>query len=275
EEQLAAHRRRVAAVELVVAVDAAARDQARVLRPGPGAARVVDRARVARRVVAVLADVGRLLLEQARVVRAVRVMAGKAVLLDRRMVPHERAALLGVAAGAELRDRFGVDHRFREGAVRVVAIGARELALDDRVVRRLEQLRADLLVAGRAGLVLQLALGGLIRRHRGIWLLQRDGGARAGLAVQRVAVGAGHVLLAMSARAPEGEMAVALVARQADARFLVGGISVVVEAEDAADAAAAALLRVLQRALAVAAHAGRTLHVALLPVLRLEVALDV
>src|SRR5690349_19499992 len=119
-------------MELVMAVDAAARDQPRVLRSGPAAARVVDRSRMPRGVVAVLADVGRLLREQARVVRAVRVVAGEAVLLDGRMVPNEGAALLCVAARAELRDGLRIDHRLGKRAVRVVAIGARELAFDDR-----------------------------------------------------------------------------------------------------------------------------------------------
>src|SRR6185295_10088916 len=159
EEEFAAHRRRVAAVHLVMAVVAAARDQPRVGRRRlPAAARVIDRARMARGVVAVLAQVGRLLLQQPRVVRAVRVVADEAVLLDRRMAPDEGAALLGVAGGAELRDRLGVDHRLRQRAVRVVAVGAVQLALDDRMVRGFQQLRADLLVAGGAGLVLQLPL---------------------------------------------------------------------------------------------------------------------
>src|SRR6516165_9035735 len=80
--------------------------------------------------------------------RAVRVMAGGAVLLDRRVVEHERSALVGVARVALIVDRRLLHHHRGERPVWVMAVAALDLSLDDRVVRGLEGLRADVLVAG-------------------------------------------------------------------------------------------------------------------------------
>ena len=114
-EELAATARRVRPVDRVVAVQAGPRNETRVhvrvRLPGlagagrvrvaggaqPAAGRAVDRSRVSRGVVAVLAKVRRLLVQQLGMHRAVRVVAGRAVLLDRRMAEHERAALVRMA----------------------------------------------------------------------------------------------------------------------------------------------------------------------------------
>src|SRR2546426_6017659 len=110
QEELAAHRRRIAAVDVGVAVQARASDETRVRRARRRAAEpliaAIERARMARRVVAVLAQVRYPLGEQLVVVRAVRVVAGEAVLLDRRVFLHERPALVGMAAGAQLVHRL-------------------------------------------------------------------------------------------------------------------------------------------------------------------------
>jgi hypothetical protein len=60
---------------------------------------------------------------------------------------HVRTALVGVARVALVIDRRLLQHRRRDRAVRVVAVGALDLAFDDRVVRRLEVRCADRLVA--------------------------------------------------------------------------------------------------------------------------------
>ena len=130
------------------------------------ARRAVDRARMPRPVVAVLAEVGRGLVEELGVHRAVRVVAGRAVLLDRRVVEHVRAALVGVAAVALVVDGRLLQHRRRDRAVRVVAVAALDLAFDDRVMRRLDRRGPDRLVAVGADVR-------LVRQERGHELVDR------------------------------------------------------------------------------------------------------
>src|SRR6266513_5494234 len=152
----------------------------------------------------------------------VRVVAGQAVLLDRGVLVHERAALVGVAAGAQLVDRLLLDHGVAQRPVRVVAARAFELAFDDRVMRGLQELRADLLVAGGTGFVLQLPIRRDIGRDRGILLLQLRIGSLFRV-VNAVAVVAGDVVLLVAPRFPEGEVAVPAVAFQARAGAHIGG----------------------------------------------------
>src|SRR5688572_22333816 len=141
----------VAAVDVDVAIHAAARHAAQ--RGGAGAApdrQLAGLARMARMAVAFLAQERRALLEQVGDRGAVRLVADGAVFLHRRMVVHERAALLGVAGEAGVVD--GVAHQLlRRAAMHVVAGGAGHLALHDRVVDRPVDLRALLLVAVEAG----------------------------------------------------------------------------------------------------------------------------
>src|SRR5215475_7662714 len=61
------------------------------------AGRAVDRARMPRPVVAVLAQIRRRLVQEPRVDRPMRVVASDAVLFDRRMAEDIRTALVGVA----------------------------------------------------------------------------------------------------------------------------------------------------------------------------------
>ena len=76
-------------------------------------AQVVERARMARVQMAALTEIRHLRDQQLVVIRAVRLMARRAVLADRRVLPQERPALLGVAGVAELIQRIGFEHAFR------------------------------------------------------------------------------------------------------------------------------------------------------------------
>src|SRR5947207_10174338 len=70
-------------------------------------------------VVAILAQVRDGFVEQLAVRRAVRVVAGQAVLLDRRMREHVRPPLVSVTGRALLVDGLLLDHRVAERAMRV------------------------------------------------------------------------------------------------------------------------------------------------------------
>jgi hypothetical protein len=117
--------------------------------------------------------------------RAVRVVADRAILGHRRMLPDERAALLGVAAVAGLVQRAANQQAVGAGAVRIVAIRARQLSLPHRVGRRLEEVRLDVGVAGIA----RLGLGALLDDR----VLRR---------MQLVAVGAGDGVDVVRAAGP-------------------------------------------------------------------------
>src|SRR6185436_12325238 len=126
----------VAAVDVGMAVHAAAADRAE--QAGAGGAAVRQRgglARMAGVAVALLAQERRARLEQAGDRGAMRLMADRAVFLHRRMVVQERSALLHVAGEAGLGN--AVAHQLlRIAAVHVVARRARHAALDDRVLHR-------------------------------------------------------------------------------------------------------------------------------------------
>jgi len=82
--------------------------------------------------------------------------ARQAVLLDRRVGKHERAPLVGMTGVALVVHRFLLDHRVAERAMRIVAVGAPDLALENRVMRRLEKRRPDVLMAFAAGIGLDM-----------------------------------------------------------------------------------------------------------------------
>src|SRR5690242_4168376 len=100
--------------------------------------------------VAVLAQVRRALDEQARLRRAMRRMAVQAVLANRLMFPQYRATLLGVTVVAGLVDREFFQQLRTWRAVRVVAVGADDLALANRVMRELEAVGTLFRVTGEA-----------------------------------------------------------------------------------------------------------------------------
>src|SRR5687767_9882883 len=147
----------VAAVHGGMAVDAGAVEQPVA---GEGARRLVLERRHAQAVVesARVPGVGVALLAQIRdggalelqVVRAVGRVAVEAALPHRRVLPQERPPLLGMAGIALLVDRAGGDQPGGRRAVRVVAVGARNLALAQRMMGRFPGLGASVLVAGEA-----------------------------------------------------------------------------------------------------------------------------
>ena len=75
------------------------------------------------------------------IVRAVRVVAVQAVFADRRMLEQERSALLGMAFVASVVD-VSVFKSASVAAMRVVAIGADDLAFARRMMRLAVHLRA-------------------------------------------------------------------------------------------------------------------------------------
>ena len=78
-------------------------------------------------------------------------MAVHAVFPYRSMLPQERASLFRVAGVAKLIDGVGLQQLLGGTAMRVMAIHTGHLALGDRHVRLLAELRALLLVAALAG----------------------------------------------------------------------------------------------------------------------------
>ena len=138
------------------------------------ASRFRRRSRACGRPVAVAAQRRRLLREQALVRRAVRRVARGAVLHHRGMLVDPRAALVGVAGDAQVVDGFVAQARLLQRAVRVVAVLAADLAFDDRVVRGLDDLAADVAVAPDARLVGELALRRRVRRGRELRVLDLD-----------------------------------------------------------------------------------------------------
>ena len=97
---------------------------------------------------------------------------------------------------------------------------------------------------------------------------------RAGSAVQAVAVAAGDVLLAVRARIPERQVAVALVAAAADPRFALGRLRPCCRSPGSRRRPCRRP-RLRARRVAVAALAVGTLQVARLAVLRSQIAFDV
>ena len=119
--------------------------------PGNPCGVLSDR-RMARALVTRLAEKWRAYLEQRRLHRAVRVVTVAAVLGDRLVFPEERSAVFGVAAGAGFVDGVLHELRRRGRAMRRMAGGAGHLALAQRMMRGLEQIRVLRLVAGGANL---------------------------------------------------------------------------------------------------------------------------
>ena len=86
-------------------------------------------------------------LEQPVVHRAVRFMAVGAILENRSMLPEKRPPPLGMASIAIFVYARLLELRRIRRAMRIVAIGANDLALPHRHVRRAHQLRLELEVA--------------------------------------------------------------------------------------------------------------------------------
>jgi len=135
---------------------------------------------------------------------AMRIMAVRAVLIDRLMVMYERTAFLHVAGIAGIDHAIAL-HQFWAGrSMHIVAVRTRHLAFHDRVVRRLVDLGTLFLVAGEA----ELGLGAFVAYH----IFCR---------VNLVAVGAPHVASLMCASLPVRALCILLVTLQARAIALV------------------------------------------------------
>lgn len=128
-------------------------------------------------------------------------------------------------------------------------------------------------MARYAGLVFELARGGLIRRNRRIGPHQSDSHTPTRRVVQAVAVGAGDIVLLVSACRPESEMPVAFVTSETDFSLLRGRHRFVAETDDAADAAPATGFHV-RRGVAMAGLAVWPLEVARLAMLGGKIAFN-
>ncbi len=125
------------------------------------------------------------------------VMANAAIFRYRLVVVNERAALLRMALVASLVDAIFLQLLGASGTMRIVAVGAGDLALLDRMARRTVELGALLLVAGEAHFRLGELVAYLI--VAGMYLMARS---------------AGSVAVGMGAAGPVDALA-ALVAGQA------------------------------------------------------------
>ena len=97
-------------------------------------------------------------LQRVLVHRAVRIMAIQAVLTYRFVLEQKRSALFGVAGVTDVVDRIFLQQRFREAAVRIMAIRAHHLAFAQWHVRGAEHLRAPILMALETGVRLKCGL---------------------------------------------------------------------------------------------------------------------
>lgn len=146
---------------------AANRGHARCWNRGAGEAvgPVIERSRVPRIQVAALAKEGTLRHQELVVVRTVGVVAVRAVLSNRSVLPKVGASLLGVAGEAGVVHGCGLQQLGLGSVMRIVATRAIELAFANRVMRGAVHLGPDLRVAAVAVLRvtdrLQLSDGGL------------------------------------------------------------------------------------------------------------------
>ena len=137
----------------------------------------VDRLRISR-IAGVPDKIGVALLAQPRprdlqqevVDRAVRIVAVEAALAHRGMLPQERAALFRMAFVAIVVDGSLIQKSLAVGPMRIVAAGARHLALANRHVRRAPDFCALVLVTLETRIHLgelgQLELGRHVRHDR-------------------------------------------------------------------------------------------------------------
>ena len=150
----------VGPVDLGVAVEACLEQQllGSARRRNPRAA--IESARMEGLRVALLAEPWRTGLEQSGLHRTMRIVAVAAVFADRRVLPQERSAFVGVAGIAGLVDGVLDQQLGPARSMRIVAIRADHLCLHNRMMRGHVRLGSLLLVASEA----DEGLGGL-RAH--------------------------------------------------------------------------------------------------------------
>jgi hypothetical protein len=102
--------------------------------------------------VARLTELGRLLYDEIVVIASMRSMTVQTILLNRRVLEHERSPLVWVTLIAKLIVRIRSNHMLAEAAMRAVAIEALDFALVDRVMRLPCHLGSDILMAAIAEL---------------------------------------------------------------------------------------------------------------------------
>lgn len=125
-----------------------------------------------------LAKIRRPHLEHAFRSGAMRVMAVRAVVIDRFVAMHERPTLFHVAGVTGFNHAITLHELRTHRTMHIVAIGASHFSLNNRVVRRLVDLGTLFLVAGKAHLGLRafiahLILSAMHRMTRGTGYLTR------------------------------------------------------------------------------------------------------
>ena len=120
----------------VMAIQTAPSDELVVPRSAKALFRVVRGARMPAEIMTILTEVRELLGQEVKMLAAVRVMAGHAVFLDRRMFENKRSAFVSVATVTKLVIRLGPDHSVRQGSMRVMTINAGHFSFENRMVRK-------------------------------------------------------------------------------------------------------------------------------------------
>lgn len=140
---------------------------------------------VAAVVMTVLAQIGHFFHQQRFMAAAMRGVADRAILCNRRVFPDERSTFVGMAFVTELGNVFGADHAFCLSAVGIVAIGALDLAFNDGMMRHLVDVGTDTLMT--------------VEAHRGLFY--------RGTGRMNVMAGdTGHIVLFVCAHVPQGQM---------------------------------------------------------------------
>lgn len=179
--------------------------------------------------VTLLTEPGRTDFEQLGIAGAMRVMAVIAVLHDRRMLPEEGTAPLRVALVTRLIDGGGDEKFWIRASVRVVAVGAGNLALPHRHVRRTLELRPAHRMAFEANLHLRVLGEQPVVGQR---LLKTCRQRCLGLLVDLVAGGATHTPGLVFASSPEQPLAFFVALQTAETLLFHRQRNVLAETDD-------------------------------------------
>lgn len=109
----------------------------------------IERSGMTRCIVATLAKLRRTVGQELSMVAPMRGVAGFAVFFNRRMLPHERAALFRMAFVAQIVDGAAFDEFIPKAAVMIMAIRAFYFTFFDGVMRLLGNLAANAPMAGK------------------------------------------------------------------------------------------------------------------------------
>jgi hypothetical protein len=156
-------------------------------------------------------------------------MAGKTVFFHCRVLEQIGSALVCMTAPALHVHGFLFDHRMSHSSVWIMATGAGDLSFDDWMMRRLVDLHARLLMAANAGLVFQLAIGGVKRPDRGLFFGYGNRRSTRGCLMHGMAIITAHIVARVAPRFPESQMPVSGMATHTGLRLLSGGYRAFVE----------------------------------------------